>query len=243
MSKYAIEPLDNQISSEPSLIPRIPCILNIVSPIGCGKSTLLIRLITQDVFFKGKFHRIILFSPTVFLDRKWESALNVKGVLKRYPHESTEETIDLVSPVPEKKRFTGRIHEEDVYTEYSEDVLEELVDSQISFKNQYGEDEMPRCLVIFEDAGGLNLFKGKSGTRYVQLITTLRHYKISIWTAIQSYKLLPVPVRINCTNLIIFRIKNKQEVRKIYDEFPMVSSFNEWFDLFLCQNFDRFVSH
>lgn len=230
-----------------------------------GKSTLLIRLITEDVFFKGKFDRVIIFSPTFFLDQKWTSVLNVKGVLKKYPYESTEERIDLVAPQREKRRFTGRIRQEDVYTEYDEEVLEELVDSQKEHQEMYGKEGMPKCLIIFEDAAGLNLFSGKTGTRYIKLITTLRHYNISIWTAIQSYKLLPRTVRVNCTNMIFFRICNKVELRKIHEEFPMVGDFNAWFDLFtdltkeeysfchlnlqnpprfqLIQNFDRFVAH
>lgn len=60
--------------------------------------------------------------------------LSVKGVLKRNPYESTEETIDLVSPAREKRRFTGRIPAEDVYTEYDEAVLEELVESQKEYQ-------------------------------------------------------------------------------------------------------------
>ena len=34
MTGYAIKPLDSQIDHRPSLIPRIPSILNVVSPIG-----------------------------------------------------------------------------------------------------------------------------------------------------------------------------------------------------------------
>ena len=76
MTRYAIKPLDSQIDHRPSLIPRIPSILNVVSPIGMGKSTLLICLITEAVFFKGKFHRILIFSPTFYLDDKMTSVLN-----------------------------------------------------------------------------------------------------------------------------------------------------------------------
>src|SRR5215217_1822690 len=158
-----------------------------------------------------------------------------------------------------------KIRENDVYTEYDKEVLADLVESQKEFQEMYGKVGMPNVLIIFEDAAGLNLYSGKTGTRYIKLITTLRHYNISIWTAIQSYKLLPRTVRVNCTNLITFRICNKQELRKIHEEFPMVGDFNAWFDLFddltkedfsfvhlnlknpprfqLITNFDRFVDH
>ena len=102
----------------------------------------------------------------------------------------------------EKRRFTGRIRPEYVHTEYDEDVLGELVESQKEYQELYGKAGTPQCLIIFEDAALLNLFTGKTGTRYIKLIITLRHYNISIWTAIQSYKLLPRTVRVNCTNLI-----------------------------------------
>ena len=232
MIKNSIKPLDSQVSQEPSRIPRHPCVLNIVSLIGMGKSTLLIRLITEDVFFRGKFHRIVIFSPTCYLYPKWTSVLSIKGVLKKCPHEMAEETIDLVAPQRKKRRFSGRIPAEDVYTEYDEEVLKNLVESQKDYQEIYGKAGMPSVLVIFEDAAGLNLFSGKRGTAYIKLITTLRHCNISIWHAIQSYKLIPRTVRINCSNLIFFRICNKQELRKLHEEFPMVGDFNAWFNLF-----------
>ena len=64
MTRYAIKPLDSQIDHRPSLIPRIPSILNVVSPIGMGKSTLLILLITETCFSRANstefsfFHRL-----------------------------------------------------------------------------------------------------------------------------------------------------------------------------------------
>ena len=190
----------------------------------------------------------------------------MKGVLKRSPYEAAEETIDLVIPQRERRRFSGRIPADDVFTEYDEEVLQNLVESQKDFKENYGKViDVPKVLVIFEDCAGLNLFSGKKGTAYIKLITTLRHYNISIWHAIQSYKLIPRTCRVNCTNLITFRICNKQELRKIHEEFPMVGDFNAWFDLFtdlikedfsfvhlnlanaprfqLISNFDRFVDH
>ena len=197
-----------------------------------GKSTLLIRLITEDVFFRGKFHQIIIFSPTFYLDPKWTSVLSIQGVLKKSPHEMAKETIDLVAPQREKRRFSGRIPAEDVFTAYDEEVLKNLVELQKDYQEMYGKAGMPNVLIIFEDAAGLNLFSGKKGTAYIKLITTLRHYNISIWHAIQSYKLIPRTVRVNCTNLITFRICNKQELRKIHEEFPKVGDFNAWFDIF-----------
>ena len=134
MTKYSIKPLDSQVSQKPSLIPRHPCVLNIVSPIGIGKSTLVILLATEDVFFKGNFHRIIIFSPTFHLDLKWTSVLSIKGVLKKCPHEMAEETIDLVAPQRKKRRFSGRIPADNVYTEYDEEVLKNLVESQRDYQ-------------------------------------------------------------------------------------------------------------
>ena len=217
MTKYSIKPLDAQLSQEPSLLPRHPCVLNIVSPIGMCKSTLLIRLVTEDVFFKGKFHRIVIFSPTFYLDPKWTSVLSIKGVLKKSPHEMAEETIDLVAPQREKRRFSGRIPADDVFTEYDEEVLKNLVESQRDYQEMYGKAGMPSALLIFEDAAGLNLFSGKKGTH--KHFASLQYF---VWHAIQSYKLIPRTVRVNYTNLITFRICNKQELRKIHEEFPMV---------------------
>ena len=100
--------------------------------------------------------------------------------MKKYANESPEETINLVSSQCERQRHTGKIRENDVYTEYDEEVLADLVESQKEFQEMYGKVGMPNVLIIFEDAAGLNLYSGKTGTRYIKLITTLRHYNISI---------------------------------------------------------------
>src|SRR4051812_14263743 len=106
-----------------------------------------------------------------------------------------EETIDLVAPQREKRRFSGPIPAEGVYTEYDEEVLKNLVESQKDYQEMYGKAGMSNVLIIFEDAAGLCLFTDKKGTAYIKLITTLRHYNISIWHAIQLCKLIPRTVR------------------------------------------------
>ena len=67
-----------------------------------------------------------------------KSVLNIKGVLKKYPHESPEETINLVLPLRERQRYTGKIRENDIYTEYDEGVLADLVESQKEFQEMCG---------------------------------------------------------------------------------------------------------
>jgi len=53
-----------------------------IAPRGSGKTTLMLNLITK--FFKGYFHRIIVFSPTMHGDGKWETVKKMKGLLSKY---------------------------------------------------------------------------------------------------------------------------------------------------------------
>ena len=45
-----------------------------------------------------------------------------------------------------------------------------------------------------------------------------RHYNISIIMISQLYKKLSVPMRVNSTNLIFFRIRNRCELQKVVEE-------------------------
>lgn len=51
------------------ILPRHEFTIGLIAPKGSGKTTTLIRLLD---FYRGFFHRIVVFSPTVKNDEKWD---------------------------------------------------------------------------------------------------------------------------------------------------------------------------
>ncbi len=56
----------------------------IIAPRGSGKTTLILNVISN--FYKAYFHNIVVFSPTMAGDSKWEVVKKMKGILAKNPH-------------------------------------------------------------------------------------------------------------------------------------------------------------
>lgn len=61
------------------VLPKHEFSMLMIAPRGSGKTTLILNLVTK--MYKGFFHRIYVFSPTMAGDPKWEAAKKIKGVL------------------------------------------------------------------------------------------------------------------------------------------------------------------
>lgn len=64
----------------PQVLPQHPFTLGIVAPKGSGKTTLLCNMVIN--LYKGYFNRVIVFSPTVENDPKWDVVKKTKHVVK-----------------------------------------------------------------------------------------------------------------------------------------------------------------
>lgn len=134
----------------PKVNDILPChefTMGIIAPKGAGKTTTICNLLD---FYKGYFHRILIFSPTIDSDEKWDwikdkkllakntrleelikkiksgkKATQSQGIVENPP---TLEEDDDVIEVPES--FDPIIPEEDFHTTYSDESLEELMESQ-----------------------------------------------------------------------------------------------------------------
>ena len=255
-----IKAYDSQIKKAPTLIPKPPAQILLCSPIGSGKTTVLINMLLNEEFYKSYFHRIIIFAPTFDRDDKWKKILKVRGLLRVTKEMKAQPTIQLwdgPSDVPAK---SGKIDPADIHLDYDVEVMHKVLEEQ----NEYLRNGIDhRLCVIFEDVLALGLFESKNLKTTTNLATTLRHSACTVIYCVQSYKLMPRVIRVNCTNLIVFKIQNTQERRKIHEEFPMIGDFNKWNKKFeellekdysflhfnfqnpqgkqLIQNFDRFV--
>jgi hypothetical protein len=143
---------------------------NFLAPKGSGKTTLIVNLLK---FYKNYFHNILVFSPTVASDEKWdlvkelplladnqplkqwvkkmdEKADNGFEVVEKSKPESELSQLIDTSPLIDKK-----IPEQNFHADYDEDTLREIMTEQmnvVKLLKEYGKSKhlANRILIIFD---------------------------------------------------------------------------------------------
>lgn len=249
-SELSIVPLDDGAQKQPPVKdPRLPqheFSLLIVAPKGSGKTNLICNLILRH--YKKYFHRIIVVSPTVQNDDKWETVKGTRGVLAEnkeltdalaeQPHRLPTQ-LQVVFPSPGYNRFTpatvklvrkayrfdGRIPETDFIESMHQ--LEPELEKQHETICRLAEKDTKkspkliadRLLVVLDDQAGL--FKANPNQNpMINYVIKHRHYGSSVIVATQSYKAIPKAIRTNCNALITFELPNMAERKCVYEEWP-----------------------
>lgn len=234
-----IVPVDNQIQSTNSLIPRHPFSCSCIGPRGTSKTTVLINMLMNPAMFRGYFHKIIIMSPSIRLDSKWSSLMKKKRILARNPAIPSESgKIDLFGNRP-RAYDQGRIDPELCFNSYRQDVLQDLIKEQEEAFELYGEN-MNKVLVIVDDAPALDVFSTKKDNLYNKLAVYLRHVRISCIQVTQNFKSMPRIVRNNQSNVFLFKTENTGELKKIWEEYNLTSTFKGFLNLYNSLTKERF---
>lgn len=109
-----------------------------------------------------------------------------------------------------KNDFWSILPENQIYDELNIDNLNEAY--QIAQDNA---QEGYKTLIVLDDVQK-NL-KGESEKLLLHMVNNRRHSNLSIWMACQTYKSVPMQVRMGLTSLFIFKIQ-KKEMSTIFDE-------------------------
>jgi energy-coupling factor transporter ATP-binding protein EcfA2 len=109
-----------------------------------------------------------------------------------------------------KNDFWSILPENQIYDELNIDNLNEAY--QIAQDNA---QEGYKTLIVLDDVQK-NL-KGESEKLLLHMVNNRRHSNLSIWMACQTYKSIPMQVRMGLTSLFIFKIQ-KKEMSTIFDE-------------------------
>lgn len=223
------------------VLPKHEFSLGLIAPKGSGKTTVICNLLK---FYKGYFNTIVVFSPTVASDEKWDwvkkqDLLAENLPLKRWLERKEEKLDSVVEPGQkiELPPFEPQIPEANFHTEYSEETLKNLMDEQmkmVTYLKAHGKSKhlANRILIIFDDLVGSSLFSGKRDNPFKRLNTNHRHYSASLLMVTQAYKEIPKTIRTNFSCLIIFEIPNDREVEVIYEENPMGLKRPEWMEVY-----------
>lgn len=159
---------------------------------GAGKTTLTFSLIDK---LDSYFHNIIVFSPTIDLDMKWKMLF---------------EKLD--------REFEFGIN---VFTKYSEDVLRKILNKiKKKNKNKPFKDKV-RTLIVYDDIV-CGLPKQQRKTVFNKLLLNNRHYNVSIIVNSQKFSLFDTALRVNCSQICLWKTWNYIELKKYIDEFSAV---------------------
>jgi len=225
--------------------------LGLIAPKGAGKTTVICNLLH---FYKNYFHTILVFSPTINSDEKWDWIKNQKLLVENIPlkkwikkmsEQSDEDKIVQAAPighaleglVNQRESFTGIIPEEHFFDTYDDNKFMEIMEEQMSMIKLLKKHDEPkylanRILIIFDDLVGSSLFSGTRGSYFKGINTRHRHYSSSFIMVSQGYKEIPKTIRTNWTCLIVFEIGNEREVQVIYEEYAMGLKSDDWLELY-----------
>lgn len=233
-------------------LPKHEFTLGLIAPKGSGKTTLIVNLLK---FYKGYFHNILVFSPTVASDEKWETVKELpllgdnkplKDWIKKMEKKKDEEFKIVAKPSPESA-FEGlistaplidkRIPEENFFSDYDEEGLRSIMEEQmmiVRLLKEHGKSKhlANRVLMIFDDLVGSTLFSNARQNAFKMLNTNHRHYSASIFMVSQAYKEIPKTIRTNFSCLIIFESPNDKEIQAIYEENSLYLKFSQWMEAY-----------
>lgn len=108
----------------------------IIAPRGSGKTTLILNFLSN--FMKGYFHRIVVFSPTMAGDSKWETVKNMRGVLTLNRNkEEMEKGRKKNGPPPEEEPSSESDDEEGGGGSGAQMSREEAAKRVVTFENSF----------------------------------------------------------------------------------------------------------
>lgn len=233
------------------ILPRHEFTMGLIAPKGSGKTTLICNLLK---FYKGYFHTIFIFSPTVASDEKWDYVKKLPLLIenkklkqwlvdlekaKRKKDTVVEERPQHV-PLAQKSlkdEFTPEIPEKFFKSEYNQEDLASLMDQQMQMvellkKNGQSKHMANRILIIFDDLVGSSLFSSTKDNPFKRFNTNHRHYSCSALMVTQAYKEIPKTVRTQFSCGILFKIPNDKEIEVIYEENPLGLKRNVWQNIY-----------
>lgn len=242
-----------------NVLPQHEFSMLIVAPKGSGKTNFICNLLLNH--YKEYYHKILICSPTIDNDEKWDVVKGTKHILKEnkklikiqetYMKKSDQDKKDIPIVVhqskassfhdqvkqKEKQKYTGKIPEENFF-----DNLEEVPNriraqqETIKMLRELGYDQQSkyiadRLLVILDDQAGM--FKGgNTNNPLVNYVIKHRHSSSSLIIVTQAYKAIPKTVRTNCNALVLFDIPSLAELKVIWEEYPENHDWEEWFELY-----------
>lgn len=191
-------------------LPRHEFTMGLIAPKGSGKTTTMINLLR---LYKGYFHRIIIYSPSIACDEKWnwvkkqdllarnhELEATIKKLKQMEDHSNSlvarpKKSGMLQQIIDEMKAFDPKIAEEDYIEDPYDRTLERTMEKNkemIDFLSSKGFPKYvaDRILIICDDQVGSDIFKGDRRENFIGLNTRHRHHGTSLMIVSQGCEFL-----------------------------------------------------
>jgi hypothetical protein len=219
-TKIKITPLDKV----DDYLPQPPFTMAFVASKGSGKSTIIANLISRPEFYYKKFDQVWMFSPTFFLDTTYQKVkLNEERIVT-----DTTKFQDVFSGIIDSvTRQIDAIKQAVSIQAMSMGWSKERQKEEVEIQKH---DQLDKILIIIDDAVGVKALDRNS--MIANSFTRHRHLNISFLYAIQMYKSLPPVVRVNLTALILFRVWNTNELKKISEEQTVEVKEDTWMQIY-----------
>ena len=168
----------------------------ILGPSGVGKGVLLQNMILD--IYRGCFERIYIFSPSINVDHTWLP-------VKKYISET-------INKADEEPNF--------YYDSYDPENLEAIIDSQtkiVEYQKKHNHKKIFQILIIVDDFADSPDFSRQSKLLH-SLFTRGRHSGISTMVSTQKFAAIHPIIRVNATELFVFRLRNYQDTSMFLEE-------------------------
>ena len=183
------------------MVGKLPTRAVIVGPSGSGKTVLLQSMILD--IYRGCFSRIYIFSPSIHVDYTW---VPVKEYISK--EMKVEET------------DTDKFY----YDHYDFEALSNIINTQhkiIDYMKKHGQKKLHQILIIVDDMADDPRFTRQSKLLH-QLYIRGRHNAISTITSVQKYFCLAPIIRINSTQLYVYKLRNYKDLESIIEELSAI---------------------
>lgn len=190
---------------------KLPTRAIVCAPSGGGKTVLLSNLILN--IYRNCFSRIYIFSPSIDIDYTWVP------VKKYIAH-------DMKALETEDDKF--------YFSEYDPIALEHIIDVQhkvTDYMKKHNYKTLYQILIVIDDFADDPSFTRQSKLLH-QLYVRGRHNSISTITSTQKYNVIAPIVRINATQLYVFRLRNYKDLEAIVEELSAVTDKKTLLDIY-----------
>ena len=188
--------------SKYEVVGKLPIRSVILGPSGSGKTVLLQSMILD--LYRDCFDCIYIFSPAIEVDHTWKP---VKDYIEKHM----------------KVKHTDK---EPIYFDHYDPVaLANILETQhkitMHMKSQ-GKTKMFQILVIVDDFADDPTFTRQSKILH-SLYTRGRHNMISTITATQTFSAIHPIIRVNATELYVYRLRNYKDLETFIEEVSAVA--------------------
>ena len=197
--------------SKYKMIGKLPTRAMLVGPSGSGKGVLLSNMILD--IYRDCFSRIYIFSPSIHVDYTWKP---VKDYI-------------------EKDMKVRHTEEEPIYfADYDPDVIENIINTQhkmVTYMKKQGRTELYQILIVIDDFANDETFSKRSKLLN-QLYVRGRHNMISTITSTQKFRAIGNIIRINITELYVFRLRNLHDLQAFLEEVSALADQKTLLDIY-----------